>query len=379
MRNLFIGILCFLLIFSTEIDFDFMTNSDAIRPAVLACLLLLSFVFFAKNFKIPKLNSLAYKFLLAYLFYLFFNMILSIPYEGKINSIVGIYSCFLFSLFFYKNFEYSTIVKSVSYSVFIVSFLGVILFFVSPAFALNHEEFFRFKGLFNHSQRFSLILATGLIILVVDRYKRKLEFFDYLKFIILFVLLLLTKTRANTTFVILIFLIDYFRNVNKIFLILFSIIFFISFIYFDLLDNFTNIYSRDSADVTELTGRTKLWELLMPEIASNLLIGHGFGLFKTGPIPVFSWTPTHAHNLWLMQLYETGIIGTLLFSLFLIYSFSIAIKHKNIFGYSYLYYLIIFIFLSSLTGLIIGGLATPLYFIFFIFLFKEIDRVYGIS
>ena len=253
--------------------------------------------------------------------------------------------------------------------------MSLILFFIYPSYTLNHEDFFRFKGIFLHAQRFSLILALALLILIVDRNKGLISFFRVFQISLFVLLLLATKTRANTTFIVFIFLFDFLKNQNKFLLVTISVLVLFLTFYVDLFSSISGIYSRESSDVTELTGRTELWSLLMPEINSNIILGHGFGYFKTGPIPVFSWIPTHAHNLWLMQMYETGIIGTVLFTLFLISAFVIAIKHSRIYGFSYLYYYLIFVFLSSLTGLIVGGLVTPLYFVLFIFIFKEMQGV----
>jgi O-antigen ligase len=374
MKNLIVLIFFNFLILGVEIDFSILvSNSEIVRPLFLFLMLLISlFLFKFKNIYNTKFNNVFFIFFSMYLIYISIQLIFSIPYVGKINSILGILICYLFSIQISYKFNYKTYIKSYIYIVFILTILSWLIFLFNSSYTLNPEEFFRFKGVFLHSQRFSMVLSIAIIFLLVSSGL----FNNYFKFFILFVLiftLFTTKTRANISFVFLIFLINFLETNKKYifgFLIL-SIAILIGYFVFDF--SFLNIYQRGEGEVADLSGRKNLWVQVWDNIPNHLFFGHGFGFFKTAPFTVFSWIPYQAHNMWLMLLYETGIIGTIIFHLFFIYSFFIAIKFKRRFKFSYLFYFLIFVFLSSLTGVLIGGLVTPFYFIFLIITFYEFN------
>ena len=69
-------------------------------------------------------------------------------------------------------------------------------------------------------------------------------------------------------------------------------------------------------DVT-LTGRTEIWASLLPEAMKRPLTGHGFGGFWTSKTRVV-FDITEAHSGYLEMLLVLGIIGLLLFSMFVL-------------------------------------------------------------
>ena len=70
---------------------------------------------------------------------------------------------------------------------------------------------------------------------------------------------------------------------------------------------------------SHLTGRNEIWELLVPAAEQKLLLGHGFGGFWTD-----KWIEVlrvnEAHNGYLGLILNTGTIGLILMSIFLILS-----------------------------------------------------------
>ena len=74
-----------------------------------------------------------------------------------------------------------------------------------------------------------------------------------------------------------------------------------------------------------LTGRTDLWEAVLP-MAVNPLLGAGFESFWLGPRlaslwELFAFRPTQAHNGYIEMYLNLGVVGLTLFMVFLVASF----------------------------------------------------------
>ena len=65
-----------------------------------------------------------------------------------------------------------------------------------------------------------------------------------------------------------------------------------------------------------LTGRSFLWDYLVPYARQKPFLGHGFGGFWTDKMR--EATSSHAHNGYLDTILNTGFVGLLLLSIFLI-------------------------------------------------------------
>ncbi len=90
------------------------------------------------------------------------------------------------------------------------------------------------------------------------------------------------------------------------------------------------IFNRSSA----LTGRIPLWEALIPFINQRLFLGYGFGeaFWKNGAYYLliwkqFTWNPVFAHNGFIEALLDTGIVGLLLWVLFLIQTGFLSLRY----------------------------------------------------
>ncbi|MCX7974602.1 MAG: O-antigen ligase family protein [Candidatus Aminicenantes bacterium] len=65
-----------------------------------------------------------------------------------------------------------------------------------------------------------------------------------------------------------------------------------------------------------LTGRTEIWNSLIPYANQNLLLGHGFGGFWTTALR--NEIASHAHNGYLNTILNLGLCGLLLFIIFIL-------------------------------------------------------------
>ncbi len=78
---------------------------------------------------------------------------------------------------------------------------------------------------------------------------------------------------------------------------------------------FLDISSYFGRDAT-LTGRADIWSFLMPYTLKRPLLGHGFGGFWTTSMR--EMTSSHAHNGYLDTILNIGIVGLILFSIYVL-------------------------------------------------------------
>jgi exopolysaccharide production protein ExoQ len=74
----------------------------------------------------------------------------------------------------------------------------------------------------------------------------------------------------------------------------------------------TTAVGRDAT----LTGRSEIWERLMPYAIDRIIMGHGYGGFWTDQMR--EKTASHAHNGYLDIILNMGILGIALFTLFIL-------------------------------------------------------------
>ncbi len=138
----------------------------------------------------------------------------------------------------------------------------------------------------------------------------------------------------------------YFAIISTNFFIPAMILFFLS------LENVLGILGRD----TQLTGRTYLWQRLLPYIWQNPILGYGFGTaFVEIPnqIRFDSWM-IHAHNLFLEVCLQLGLGGLILTIVLIIQLFRESLRNfyktgneKSLFCLFFLIFVLIYSFSES--------------------------------
>jgi O-antigen ligase len=87
---------------------------------------------------------------------------------------------------------------------------------------------------------------------------------------------------------------------------------------------------RDVGDVSDLTGRTVVWDACLRLARNHIVLGFGYGGFWTSKgIAAISddvnWPVTHSHSAYLDQLLALGIPGISLYTLLLLTSFVVSV------------------------------------------------------
>lgn len=169
----------------------------------------------------------------------------------------------------------------------------------------------------------------------------KLKRTDIVSVIILVIGLLLTGKRMLLAVPVIIFtvmlLFSKRRNKSATLLLSLALVIAIVFIALNVMPKSIVVFDRFTMyEDDTLRGRDLLWTYALLIFKSNPLIGCGFGAYNTlasslglttGSGAIWS---TNAHNIYIQLLAETGIIGTLLFSIWMFKSLIDAIKLNKI-------------------------------------------------
>ena len=114
---------------------------------------------------------------------------------------------------------------------------------------------------------------------------------------------------------------------------------------------------NSTEQLTTITGRTKLWSLLLEMIKKRPWLGYGYGAFwlgNDGPSAevwrvITWWKPPHAHNGWLDLWLELGLLGLISFLIGFLFNIIRALnlmrlhqKSETIWPLLYLVFIVLF-------------------------------------
>jgi len=127
--------------------------------------------------------------------------------------------------------------------------------------------------------------------------------------------------------------------------------------------------TRGSTETTEsLTGRVPLWEVLLPYVGQNPLLGAGFAafwspdnLYQIQLITGFPWVS--AHNGYLEELLNTGLVGLALLLVFCFYALVVGVRtarRGDPFGWLAFLFVLYYLLLNLTNALIQQYLEIPL-------------------
>ncbi len=370
------------LILPLSIDFSLIflnIGQETQRLIILSTMGTLGFFITILNFNrtIKKFFLPAIFIYILYLMYIGLSFFWSVDKFNTLNSFGGMIIMSILAITL-TNYDYKKIIFYWKYIVLIICISSLIFLFTNPYQALQSDIFYRLKGVTIHAQELALITSSALIMCIIDlKDKHSKTKFNYILIFVFITTLLLTNTRAFTTFLfftlILYYILDYRLSGFKVvflFVLFVLILFGTDFI-------FTNYYTRIDSDFVLLTGRIPLWEYSIYLYKYKPILGYGFSTFGRDELVVLihSWRANHAHNSLLHVLVETGAIGLSIMAFFLFTAIKQAI-------YSYIYYpdniltkynffILLFVILCGFTGVIIGSNVRVLYVLALLLIFQN--------
>lgn len=290
----------------------------------------------------------------------------------SLGHIIPIWLVFLAAFLFSNASIFLIQIQWIKLGLFLVCICWLMLI-ISPSVAVLPDVIWRLNGVFAHAQRLALFSSSLLILLIVFHLNsigcRKKQFLKnnflvYIFAVFLFITLLATQARAFsfalivTLYSIILF---YKKGMSRLFVLVLGAI--LSLIVYYFIDDITQIFGRGDILDSSLTGRIPTWAFAIDLAIDRFYSGYGFGAFFSDLTidPRREYISPHAHNTWINSWLETGVIGTVLLSLFMISVIVNGITYqretKTLSGSLFL---MLYIVLCGFTGVVLGGKVTTL-------------------
>ncbi|CAN7417155.1 O-antigen ligase family protein [Phenylobacterium sp. LjRoot219] len=263
----------------------------------------------------------------------------------------------------------------------VVCILSWIALFVSPSFALQDKGIWRLKGVMEHEFRLGYLCAIAIIVMAISwlRGGKRVGGGRFWPLLLLFVATLVaTQTRtllAYTLITVLLAVSIQTRGYARFFAISGAVLLVLGAL--GLADTIAAMFGRGEGDAS-LSGRTYVWAKTQQLAALKPWKGYGFASYLN-PSFDYAWNnyrPANAHSMWINSYFETGLIGSVLLGFAVVSTFLRAVYSSRVSRgrHTYSSYILIFIALSGLTGLVLGGKLTTLYGVSLILFFQEAYR-----
>lgn len=139
---------------------------------------------------------------------------------------------------------------------------------------------------------------------------------------------------------------------------------------------FQTIVVSEGKDVT-LTGRTHLWDTLIPLGMRHPILGAGFGDFwnvttRAYLKEIFSWGPGQAHNGYIEIFLNLGMIGLVFFAVVVFSAFRGALK-QSLIDFEYGKIRLIFLIVTLIHNYTESGFTRPCHLMWFTFLLFAVN------
>lgn len=188
---------------------------------------------------------------------------------------------------------------------------------------------------------------------------------------------ILVAFRSSASFIIFLFGIIFIiiKDIRKA-LFLGVIFFILSLLFLDKLIELILFFDpeKNYEKISNLTGRTILWEGALSLITSKFLLGYGYGTSRELFLNVASWSAANAHNGYLSSIIELGIVGLVITTMIIIITINNVrwmLKNNPIIGR--MFSAILFIILTNnLTIAGVGSQANISWAILFFILFSTV-------
>jgi len=197
---------------------------------------------------------------------------------------------------------------------------SILLYFISPSFVIDYAAYDgAWKGLTNNKNTFGWYMSLAVAVLVLVRFRH----FCWLRYVFLLsaaVLLLLSRSATSLVgCVLMVSMIPLWRVIRAgaktrrlVYVLMFAAICTGICLIWTEQEMLLRVLGRDST----FTGRTDLWNLVLPAIAKHPIVGYGYGAFwsemnnEVLNIHIASrWLPMGAHNGYLELCLAFGILG----------------------------------------------------------------------
>ncbi|MBD9388215.1 O-antigen ligase family protein [Agrobacterium sp. AGB01] len=260
------------------------------------------------------------------------SLLVSIDFGASLRGLAALTLFTLPPLFYRLKYGSAETFRAFSKFIIAAAFLNLAYIIVFPRFAIMGGSYAGMvKGLFYHKNIMGQFCAIGVIVLLsFSRPKRSLTWSTLIKLPTIAVLLLLVLLSRSSTAVVMvaagigtIFAIGIVQRIPGTFVrggVLVGSIFLLGFVVSSLyLGLAASIAEGFGKDLT-FSGRTNIWEQLLPLVYERPLLGHGYGAFRQPWVMEeyvnLAFDARSVHNTYLGIALDIGVPAMLMWALF---------------------------------------------------------------
>lgn len=301
-------------------------------------IILFTFVLF--EFLIVKFNKLTFKFdgidykffiILFSIFALFFSFF-SINIKISLFKSITFILLILFSLIIIPEFtkcykKKIGVLKIFKNIMLVLIILNTVVFILSTQWA--YKTFIaRFQGVFSNPNTLGMFLFVSLPVFVyffLSSNKKLEKIVNFIFILLIFMLAIFTFSRAALLGMLIFMMVILFYLKKR----LFKIIFLTSIVLLVILFSSPTLMELLRLSEDPFTYRDRIWQIGLESFSESKIIGKGYGttqqimsnkfILKKYDVSKYH-LGKHFHNIYVEILCETGLIGIILFSLFIIFT-----------------------------------------------------------
>lgn len=296
------------------------------------------FIFVLFEFLIVKFNKLTFKFdgidykffiilfSIFALFFSFFSINIKISLFKSITFILLIFFSLIIIPEFTKDYKNKLyLLKILKFILSTMIIINTIVFIISPHW--SYKTFIvRFQGIFSNPNTLGMFLFVSLPVFVyffLSSNKKLEKIVNFTFILLIFMLAIFTFSRAALLGMLIFMMVILFYLKKR----LFKIIFLTSIVLLVVLFNSPTLMELFRLSEDPFTYRDRIWQIGLENFSESKIIGKGYGttqqimsnkfILKKYDVSEYH-LGKHFHNIYVEILCETGLIGLLLFVIFLI-------------------------------------------------------------
>ena len=296
------------------------------------------FIFVLFEFLIVKFNKLTFKFyeidykffIISFSIFALFSSFFSINIETSLFKSITFILLIFFSLIILPEFtkEYKKkleILKILRNIMLFLIMLNIVILIISPPWAYK-TLIVRFQGVFSNPNTLGMFLFVSLPVFVyffLSSNKKLEKIINFIFILLIFMLATFTFSRAALLGMLIFMMVILFYLKKR----LFKIIFPTSIVLLIILFSSPTLMELLRLSEDPFTYRDRIWQIGLENFSESKIIGKGYGTtqqimsnkFILQKYDVSEYhLGKHFHNIYVEILCETGLIGLLLFVVFLI-------------------------------------------------------------
>jgi len=389
MFKLFIYFIFMIFIFILPVDISrlfgdsFSSIQTNIKALLTVAIITLFTIFIFENLKIKKYyllpwHNIIFLFPFFYILLAFASISWTYNIDSTMKSWLLLLSMVMLAELIVSKIKLDSFITLSLYVLDIIIVLSLLLDILGVNFTKMYfvHDVVRYAGITYGAHAIAQVALIALIFRMyfIIKKQNKIDLFNILMlFFYLYSIYLSDSRQVQVAIIVMsliglhLFLKSKFSNLIVLYVPL--IVVFLMVIFFININIVESMQRTGSEDVYTFTGRTYIWSASIDLIKERYFMGYGFGAGGDALYDYYGtlslWTTYSAHNLYIQQLLDLGVIGLSFVLTMIIYYIYISIKLKE----SLFLFYILMILVIGMMERSLSGAPGLLYFFFIIFFF----------